>query len=73
MNLFAIERYQNQTKSLIKNILGNTDDRTFVKPVFYNKIDTEKLKQLIGGEKLFRIEGLEKVVNYVRIEAGVRI
>ncbi len=60
-------------RSLIKNVLGNTDDRTFVKPVFYNKIDTEKLEQLIGGDKLFRIEGLEKVVNYVRIEAGARI
>jgi hypothetical protein len=49
------------------NLLGTTDDRTFVKPVFYNHISAEKLKQLLNGDDLFRIEGLEKGVNYTRV------
>ena len=49
------------------HLIGNTDDRTFVKPVFYNHINTEKLKQLIGGDTLCRIEGLKKGVNYSRV------
>jgi len=53
-------------RNLRDNILGNTDDRTFVKPVFYNHIGTDKLKQLINGDVLFRIEGLKKGVNYCR-------
>jgi hypothetical protein len=51
-------------------LLGNTDDLTCVKPVFYNHIDTEKLEQLIAGDITFRIEGLEKGVNYTRAENG---
>jgi hypothetical protein len=39
----------------------------FVKPVFYNHISTEKLKELINGDALFRIEGLERGVNYSRV------
>jgi radical SAM superfamily enzyme YgiQ (UPF0313 family) len=54
-------------RKLRDNLLGNTDDRTFVKPVFYNHISTEKLKQLINGDTLFRIEGLERGVNYSRV------
>ncbi len=57
-------------RELRANLLGNTDDRTLVKPVFYNHIDTEKLKQLTNGDTLFRIEGLEKGVNYSRVGSG---
>ncbi len=57
-------------RELRANLLGNTDDRTLVKPVFYNHISTEKLKQLIDGDTLFRIEGLEKGVNYSRVGTG---
>jgi hypothetical protein len=53
--------------ALRSHLLGNTDDRTLIKPVFYNHIDTDKLGELIGGDPLFRIEGLEKGVNYGRI------
>ena len=49
------------------NLLGNTDDRTFVTPVFYNHIDTDKLSRMIQGDQIFRIEGLEKGVNYSRV------
>jgi hypothetical protein len=51
------------------HLIGCTDDRTLLKPVFYNHISTEKLKQLIGGDSLFKIEGLEKGVNYSRVKA----
>ncbi len=54
-------------RKLRDNLLGNTDDRTFVKPVFYNHISTEKLKELINGDDLFRIEGMERGVNYSRV------
>jgi len=54
-------------EKLKNNLLGNVDDKTFVKPVFYNHINSEKLSELIKGDTLFRIEGLEKGVNYSRI------
>jgi len=52
----------------LKNkLLGHTDDSLLIKPVFYNHIDTMKLEQLIDGDPLFRIEGIEKGVNYARV------
>ena len=56
-------------RNLRGNLMGNTKDRTFIKPVFYNHVNTEKLQQLIDGDDLFRIEGLEKGVNYSRVGA----
>ncbi len=53
--------------TLRKYILGNLDDKTLIEPVFYNQISKERLEELIGGDKLFRIEGLNKGVNYSRI------
>jgi radical SAM superfamily enzyme YgiQ (UPF0313 family) len=53
------------------NLLGNTADRSFLKPVFYNHIDTDALRQLIDGDPLFRVEGTERGVNYGRIKQGV--
>jgi hypothetical protein len=57
-------------RTLSGRLIGYEDDRTMIKPLFYNHLDTERLGELIGGDPLFRIEGLEKVVNYVRIETG---
>ena len=48
-------------------LLGATDDHSFIRPVFYNHINTEKLTQLIDGDPIFRIEGIEKGVNYTRL------
>jgi anaerobic magnesium-protoporphyrin IX monomethyl ester cyclase len=50
------------------NLLGKIDDPTFIKPVFYNSIDTERLRHLLGDDGFFRIEGPEKGVNYGRIK-----
>lgn len=52
---------------LRKYLLGHKDDAEFVRPVFYNHITTEILERLIDGDPLFRIEGLEKGVNYIRV------
>jgi len=52
---------------LKNNLLGTTHDRTFIQPVFYNHLSKDKLVQLINGDPLFRIEGIERGVNYSRI------
>jgi len=57
----------NKDSTLKNHLFGNTDDSSFIKPVFYNHISNEKLQQLINGDALFRIEGLEKRVNYSRV------
>jgi len=49
------------------SLLGDTHDKTFIKPVFYNRIPTDKLVQLINGDPLFRVEGVERGVNYSRV------
>jgi hypothetical protein len=54
--------------SLRPHLSGRTDDATLVQPVFYNRVDTEKLGELIAGDPLFRIEGPEKGVNYGRLK-----
>lgn len=62
-----ITRIIQQDKSLKAYLSGNTSGSIFINPVFYNHVTTEKLSRLINGDPLFRIEGLEKGVNYNRI------
>ncbi len=52
---------------LKENLLGNISDSNFIKPVFYNHISTEKLEKMIGRDPIFRIEGPERSVNYIRV------
>ncbi len=52
--------------SLRNKIIRNAEDDTFVRPVFYNHVSSERLKELIAGDRIFRMEGLEKAVNYMR-------
>jgi hypothetical protein len=54
-------------ESLRARLLGNTDDESLIRPVFYNHIDAKTLEGLIAGEDLFKIEGTESGVNYSRI------
>ncbi|MEW6570921.1 MAG: cobalamin-dependent protein [Nitrospirota bacterium] len=64
----AITNIVMKDKRLKENLIGDIHDHTLVKPVFYNSIGTEKLERMISaGYPFFRIEGLEKVVNYIRI------
>ena len=65
------------TRMIIKDndlrakLIGNTDDPTLVKPVFYNHINTDMLLQIVDGDSIVRIEGPEKRVNYSRIDGPV--
>ena len=54
---------------LKKHVIGDKDDTTFVRPVFYNHLSADRLREMIGGDPLFRIEGPERGVNYGRVSA----
>lgn len=43
------------------------DDPDFLRPVFYHWLDLEGCRELIGGDPLFRVEGLERRSNYERL------
>lgn len=45
-------------------IRAKENEGSLLAPTFYNHIPSEKLRELIGGDPLFRIAGAEKVVNY---------
>jgi len=53
-------------EGLRKNLIGYREDGDFVRPVFYHQLSTERLRELIAGDEIFRIEGIEKGVNYSR-------
>ncbi len=53
-------------ESLKKNLIGYRKGGDLLRPVFYNHLSVERLEELIAGEPIFRIEGLEKGVNYSR-------
>jgi hypothetical protein len=57
----------NSDPKLKDHLSGCTDDDTLLRPVFYNHINTDSLKEMIDGDPLFRIEGPEKGVNYTRV------
>lgn len=59
----AVTRMIENDMSLTKNLSG-AEHGSYLSPVFYNRIKIERLKELIGDEKLFRIAGEEKIVNY---------
>ncbi len=54
-------------EKLLGNVIGLGENRQMIKPVFYNQISPERLGELIAGETIFRIEGLDKGVNYSRL------
>ena len=39
-----------------------------IRPVFYNSITMDMLKELIGDDPLFKIEGFERTSNYERLQ-----
>ena len=54
--------------SLQPYLLGATNDGSMIKPVFYNHVIAERLEELIEGEKIFKIAGREKGVNYSNVK-----
>jgi tRNA A37 methylthiotransferase MiaB len=65
------------TQSIIKDsslrpyLLGATDDRSMIEPVFYNHVVDKRLEELIQGEKIFKIAGRGKGVNYNNVNPSV--
>jgi hypothetical protein len=53
-------------KKLLGNVIGLSEGGRLVRPVFYNHISPERLKKLMACDGIFRIEGIEKGVNYSR-------
>jgi radical SAM superfamily enzyme YgiQ (UPF0313 family) len=62
-----ITRIIQEDESLKSRLSGDALETNLINPVFYNHVTTEKLSRLINDDPLFRIEGLEKGVNYSRI------
>jgi radical SAM superfamily enzyme YgiQ (UPF0313 family) len=51
-----------------KYLLGETENNPgFILPVFYQNISAEMLREIIGDDPLFKIEGFERTSNYERI------
>jgi len=48
-------------------LLGATDDRSMIQPVFYNHVSDATLEGLISGDTIFKIAGREKGVNYSNV------
>lgn len=54
--------------TLHPHLLGATDDRSMIKPVFYNHVNAKRLEELIRGDNIFKIAGREKGVNYSNVK-----
>lgn len=51
-----------------ENIFGETDGNPdFIRPVFYEWLSADMLRDIIGDDPLFKIEGFERTSNYERI------
>jgi hypothetical protein len=61
-----ITRIINGDPSLSRFLMGNVNDESMIRPLFFNRIDNDQLRQCIAEDKFFRIEGAEKGVNYTR-------
>lgn len=54
-------------RNLRQNLINYSSNEKLIKPVFFNQIDMEKLRQIIDSDPIFKIDGAEKGVNYCRI------
>jgi hypothetical protein len=55
-----------------KHLLGTVDDNPhFIKPVFYQHLSADKLREIIGDDPLFKIEGFDRTSNYERLLENV--
>jgi radical SAM superfamily enzyme YgiQ (UPF0313 family) len=51
-------------KQLLGETMGNPD---LIRPVFYSHITADMLREIIGEDSLFHIEGFERTSNYERL------
>ncbi|MBN1294345.1 MAG: cobalamin-dependent protein [Candidatus Latescibacteria bacterium] len=57
------------TPEYINFVFGELQDNSdLIKPVFYNHIGVDSLRDIIGDDPLFTIEGFERTSNYERIK-----
>ena len=50
-------------------LLGEVENNPdMIRPVFYNSITVDMLKELVGNDPLFKIEGFERTSNYERLQ-----
>ena len=64
----AVARMINGSADYRKHLLGTvTDNPHFIRPVFYNHISVDMLREIIGDDPLFKIEGFERTSNYERL------
>jgi radical SAM superfamily enzyme YgiQ (UPF0313 family) len=65
----ALTRHIMSSPVYIGRLLGAPlkDNQDMIKPVFYNHISIETLRELVGDDPLFTIEGFEQTSNYERI------
>jgi hypothetical protein len=56
-----------EDRTLYPYLLGVTDDRSMIKPVFYNHVGAKRLEELIQGDNIFKIAGRGKGVNYSNV------
>ncbi len=64
----ALGRSVRREPPRVGNITGNDPD--FIRPVYYHWLTVEDLREMIGDDPLFRIEGLERRSNYERLREG---
>ena len=51
-----------------KHLLGEVDDNPYlIRPVFYQHLSVDMLREIIGDDPLFKIEGFERTSNYDRL------
>lgn len=51
-----------------KHLLGAVDNNPhLIRPVFYQHLSADKLREIIGDDPLFKIEGFERTSNYERL------
>lgn len=58
-----------QAKSEIQNDLSRPlkSNEDFIEPIFFTQLDLEFVREIIGQDELFRIEGFQAGVNYQRV------
>jgi len=63
----AVTRHIEADPGLKKHVTGDMRN-AFLSPVFYNRVPAERLRELTGGERLLRIAGESKGVNYQKVD-----
>ncbi len=60
-SIFESEDYRNYLSGAVN------DNPDLIRPVFYSHINVDNLRDIIGDDPLFKIEGFERTSNYERL------